>query len=232
MNSSVALIPMPDDPEVPEPMRGRCVYHVRIAYTGDAAEGERLVAPLREAGPVLLEMLRDMPYTESASIHDEPPVPLPFQRETTMLREVSDDVLRTLLEHAGPQAPVPCVVELRHLGGAVAEPPEHPNPVAHRDAPYLLSVVTLLVGITAEDTRGVYEKLFEALEPFSSGAGLNFLGFGANAGENRVRVAYAPTDLERLARLKAGDDPQNLFRLNYNIPRPPMRPRRTDGEPP
>ncbi|KUH39564.1 MULTISPECIES: FAD-binding oxidoreductase [Streptomyces] len=218
MNSSVALIPMPDDPEVPEPMRGRHVYHVRIAYTGGAEEGERLVAPLREAGPVLMEALRDMPYTESASIHDEPPAPVPFQRETTLLREVGDDVVRTLLEHAGPQAPVPCVVELRHLGGAVSAPPERPNSVAHRDAPYLLSVVTLLFGITAEDTRPLYEKLFHALGPFSSGATLNFLGFGANAGEDRVRAAYAPADLERLARLKAVHDPQNLFRLNYNVP--------------
>jgi FAD/FMN-containing dehydrogenase len=218
MNSSVALIPMPDGPEVPEPMRGRHVYHVRIAYTGSAEEGERLVAPLRQAGPVLVEALRDMPYTESASIHDEPPVPVPFQRETALLREVDGGVLRTLLEHAGPQAPVPCVVELRHLGGAVAEPPEHPNSVAHRDAPYLLSVVTLLFGITAEDTRPLYEKLFEALAPVSSGARLNFLGFGANAGEDRVRAAYAPADLERLARLKAVHDPKNLFRLNYNVP--------------
>ncbi|WP_255310878.1 FAD-binding oxidoreductase [Streptomyces viridosporus] len=218
MNSSVALIPVPDDPEVPEPMRGRHVYHVRIAYTGSAEEGERLVAPLREAGPVLVEALRDMPYAESASIHDEPPVPVPFQRETALLREVDDDVLRTLLEHAGPRAPVPCVVELRHLGGAAAEPSEHPNSVAHRDAPYLLSVVTLLFGITAEDTRPLYEKIFEALAPVSSGARLTFLGFGANAGEDRVRAAYAPADLERLTRLKTVHDPQNLFRLNHNIP--------------
>jgi FAD/FMN-containing dehydrogenase len=34
MNSSVALIPFPDDPQVPQPMRGRRVWHVRIAFTG------------------------------------------------------------------------------------------------------------------------------------------------------------------------------------------------------
>ncbi|MDK1471922.1 FAD-binding oxidoreductase [Streptomyces sp. 549] len=218
MNSSVALIPMPDGPEVPEPMRGRHVYHVRIACTAGAEEGEGLVAPLREAGPVLLEALRDMPYAESASIHDEPPFPVPFQRESALLREAGDDVLRALLKHAGPQAPVPCVVELRHLGGAAAEPPERANSVAHRDAPFLLSVVTLLFGGTVEGTRPVYRQLLKALEPYSSGARLNFLGFGANAGEDRVRAAYTPPDLERLARLKAVHDPQNLYRLNYNIP--------------
>ncbi|MFY1675583.1 FAD-binding oxidoreductase [Streptomyces sp. WMMC905] len=218
MNSSVALIPMPDDPEVPEPMRGRHVYHVRVAHTGSAAEGERLVAPLREAGPVLLEALHDMPYAESSAIHDEPPGAVPFQRETALLGEAGDEVLSTLLEHAGPAAPLPAVVELRHLGGALAEPPERPNAVPRTDAPFLLSVVTLLFGATAEETRPMYEKLFGALAPVSRGTSLNFLGFGANAGEDRVRAAYAPADLERLARLKAVHDPGNLFRLNYNIP--------------
>ncbi|WP_436949360.1 FAD-binding oxidoreductase [Streptomyces sp. SudanB52_2052] len=218
MNSSVALVPMPDDPGVPEPLRGRHVHHVRIAHTGSAEEGARLVAPLRDAGPVLIEDLRDMPYTESGCIHDEPPVPVPFQRETWMLREAGDDVLRVLLEHAGPQAPLPVVVELRHLGGALATPPERPNSVAHRDAGYLLSVVTLLSGITEEDTRPMYEQLREALRPVSCGAGLNFLGHGANAGEETIRRAYAPADLDRLAGLKAVHDPGNLFRLNYNIP--------------
>ena len=64
----------------------------------------------------------------------------------------------------------------------------------------------------------LYEKLFEALAPVSSGARLTFLGFGANAGENRVRAPYAPADLERLTRLKTVHDPQNLFRLTYNVP--------------
>ncbi|MFG3392365.1 FAD-binding oxidoreductase [Streptomyces parvus] len=218
MNSSVALIPMPDDSDVPEPMRGRHVYHVRIAYTGSASDGERLVEPLRKAGPVLFEAVWDMPYTESASIHDEPPHPVPFQRETAMLDLLDEDVVRTLLEHAGPQARVPCVVELRHLGGAAARPAQRPNCVAHREAPYLLSVVTLLVQATEDDARPVHRQLFGALKPVSSGAGLNFLGHGANAGAERVRDAYATADFERLARLKSAHDPRNTFRLNHNIP--------------
>lgn len=218
MNSSIALIPMPGDPDVPGPLRGRHVYHVRIAYTGDAADGARLVAPLRKAGPVLLEALADMPYTHSGSIHDEPDVPVPFQRETAMLRAVDDAVARTVLEHAGPQAPVPCVVELRHVGDALAQAPRHPNSVARVHAPYLLSVVTLLYGISADDTRPVYDRLFAALEPVTCGAALNFLGHGPHAREERVRAAYAPAALRRLSRLKAAHDPSNTFRLNYNIP--------------
>ncbi|MFE0178613.1 FAD-binding oxidoreductase [Streptomyces sp. NPDC059002] len=216
MNSSVALIPMPDAPDVPAPMRGRHVYHVRIAFTGAAADGERLVAPLREMGPVLAA-LRDMPYTENASIHEEPPVAVPFLREVALFDELGADALRTILDHAGPTAPLPVVVELRHLGGAFATPPEHPNAVAHRSARYLLSVVTLLVGVGEEDARPLLKRLFEGLAPWSKGTSLNFLGHGENASADRLRAAYAPADLERLVRLKETYDPQNLFRLNYNI---------------
>ncbi|MCF2434865.1 FAD-dependent oxidoreductase [Streptomyces thinghirensis] len=62
MNSSVALIPFPDDPQVPEPMRGRRVWHMRIAFTGSTVDSTRLVEPLRRLGPRLSENLRDMPY--------------------------------------------------------------------------------------------------------------------------------------------------------------------------
>ncbi|MFI6393921.1 hypothetical protein [Nonomuraea sp. NPDC050540] len=74
MNSSVALIPFPDHPSVPEPMPGRYVYHVRIAFTGPLEDGERLVRPLRLIGPRIMETLSEPPYSQSSSIHDDPPV--------------------------------------------------------------------------------------------------------------------------------------------------------------
>lgn len=219
MNSSVALIPFPDDPEVPEPMRGRHIYHVRIAHTGAPQQAQRLLEPLRAAaGPALLEALHEMPYTESASIHDDPPVPVPFLREVALFRDLDPQVITTVLDHAGPRAPLPIVVELRHLGGALAANPQHRNAVSHRDAQYLLSVVVLLFGPTEDDARPLLDQLFEELSPSSSGTSLNFLGHGKNATGKRLEAAYTPADFERLRVLKSTYDPSNLFRSNYNIP--------------
>ncbi|MFI1678187.1 FAD-binding oxidoreductase [Streptomyces sp. NPDC020607] len=218
MNSSVALFPLPDDPQVPEPMRGRHVCHVRVAFTGSAEVGEQLVAPLRQAGPRLLESLRDMPYEQNADIHDDLPVPMPWAADNALLADLDGDTVRTVLEHTGPGAALPAIVELRHLGGALAHRPVHPNAVGHRDARFMLAVVTPLTEDSAADAPAFLERLFKDLEPWTSGRFLNFMGHGDTADQERTRTAYTTDDHKRLTALKADYDPRNIFRLNYNIP--------------
>ncbi|MGW9176873.1 FAD-binding oxidoreductase [Streptomyces decoyicus] len=218
MNSSVALIPFPDDPQVPAPMRGRHVCHVRVAFTGSAEVGERLVDPLRQAGPRLLESLRDMPYEQSADIHDDPPVPMPWAADNALLADPDCDTVRTILKHTGPSTALPAIVELRHLGGALARRPEHPNAVGHRDARFMLAVLTPLTGDSPADANAFLERMFKDLEPWTSGRFLNFMGHGDTADQERTRTAYTTDDHKRLTALKADYDPRNIFRLNYNIP--------------
>jgi hypothetical protein len=46
----------------------------------------------------------------------------------------------------------------------------------------------------------------------------NFLGSSGHGDPARVRKAYEPDDYVQLARLKARHDPDNMFRINHNIP--------------
>ncbi|MET7795557.1 FAD-binding oxidoreductase [Streptomyces decoyicus] len=218
MNSSVALIPFPDDPQVPEPMRGRHVWQVRIAFTGFSEDGERLVEPLRQVGPRLLENLRDMPYEQSADIHDDPPVPMPWAADNAFLADLDGDTVRTILEHIGSGTALPAVVELRHLGGALARRPAHPNAVGQRDARFMMAV---LIALTGESTGGAHAflgRMFKDLEPWTTGRFLNFMGHGDTADQERTHTAYTADDHKRLTALKAEYDPRNVFRHNYNIP--------------
>ncbi len=217
MTSSVALVPFPDVPAVPEPLRGRHVAQVRIAYTGDAETGHRLVEPLREVGPRLMDTLGDMPYTASGSIHNDPAHPIAYTADNAMLSDLDGSALRTVLELAGPGAPVPCIVELRHLGGALSRPPTVGNAVGHRDARYLFSVLSRLDGADASVVRSVHQRLIEALAPWSSGRFLNYM-YGEKPTTEQVRTAYDPDDYRRLTELKGVYDPTNTFRLNHNIP--------------
>ena len=45
-----------------------------------------------------------------------------------------------------------------------------------------------------------------------------YAGFLADEGEERVRAAYPGATWDRLAEVKATYDPENVFRLNQNIP--------------
>lgn len=123
MSSSIQLIHYPDLPVLPEPLRGRFVAHVRIAWCGGRAEGERLVAPLRELGPALVDSLRELPYPECGSIHHEPPMPVAAYDRNTALRELDAAAVDTLLTLAGPEAGAPVILEIRHHGGAYARTP-------------------------------------------------------------------------------------------------------------
>jgi hypothetical protein len=217
MTSSVGMISFPDVPALPPPLRGRYVVHVRIAYSADTlGAGESLVAPLRALGP-FIDTVTEMPYTDIGSIHNDPNVPGTFESGTAMLGELDSDWLRALLDLVGPQAPVPHVVELRHLGGRLAGPSAVDNSVGHRDAKYVINVISRLERAEISEVRPAHERIFAALAPWATGGrALNFMN-----GENDaryVRSAYEPKDYQRLTEIKAVYDPDNLFRLNHNIP--------------
>ncbi|WP_431046384.1 FAD-binding oxidoreductase [Streptomyces sp. P1-3] len=223
LTSSIGLIPMPDLPMVPEPLRGRHIAHVRIAYTGDPAEGERLVAPLRAIGPRLVDSLADMPYSESGAIYNDPTRPHPYRGDNALLSGLAPDSIRAVLDLAGPGAPVGCVVQVRHLGGALGRPPAVPNAVGHRDARFLLSVLSLAEDGQREEVGAAHQRVFDAVAPSTVGRSLNFLyGIGGEDGQDdgqggRARGVYEPGDLRRLRELKAVHDPAGTFRLNYRL---------------
>jgi FAD/FMN-containing dehydrogenase len=201
LTSSIGMLPYPDIPAVPDHLRGRYVARVRIAYTGSAAEGERLVAPLRAAVPPMAGTLGELPYTQAATIFNEPADPHPYTGTNAMLRALDPAVLHAALEITGPDAPVMCVLGLRHLGGAMARPPAVPDAVAHRDAPYLLQVLSLVDG--TDVPRGLHRELMGAAAPWTVGRTPNFR-FGEAARD-------WPIDVPGRAELAAQLDPKGLF---------------------
>jgi FAD/FMN-containing dehydrogenase len=202
LTSSVSMLTYPDLPVLPEHLRGRYVAQVQIAFTGSLAEGQRLVAPLREAVPLLADTLGELPVREAAEIFSEPAEPHPYTGTNALLRELDPAVLHAAFDVTGPDAPVMCVVGLRHLGGALARPPAVPDAVAHRDASYLLGVLSLVDG-TGVPGR-LHRELMSAVSPWTLGRTSNFR-FGEQAAQ-----AW-PIDVPGRAELVAELDPKGLF---------------------
>ena len=118
--TSVAVQRLPALPELPEPLRGAFVLHVRFAHLGPVAEGEALIAPIRAVTTPLLDAVTIMPYTSVGMIHMDPPGPMPYYDRTTALRELSAETMDAFIELTGPGSDCPLAsVEIRALGGAL-----------------------------------------------------------------------------------------------------------------
>ncbi|HEX3591392.1 MAG TPA: FAD-binding oxidoreductase [Pseudonocardiaceae bacterium] len=222
MNSSVALLRFPHDEAVPAELRGRFTVCIRIAYHGATADAEELVRPLRKIAVSVADTTAEMPYQATGAIHSDPVEPFPLCDHNSLLRELDEDAVDALIDVAGPDTSCPLrIVELRHLGGALSRPPEMPNAVGHRGAEFLL--YTAGVASTAEPAQAAvvddYSSLvLERLAGWSTGGvSLNFLG-ATQSTPDLIRSAYEPADFRRLTEVKRAYDPENLFRVNHNIP--------------
>jgi FAD/FMN-containing dehydrogenase len=218
LTSAVLMIEFPPIPEIPELFRGKYLVNVRIAYTGSAEEGERLVQPLRDITAPILDTLGEVPYTEVGAIYNDPTNPMPAYDSGVSLHTLDEGAVDAILSQAGPAAGSPLIYELRQMGGAYAHPPANPSAVGGRDTAYALFAVGVLQPGLEDAVRQAHERLHEAMRPWATGRMLyNFAGV-RDADPERVKLAFSPDDYPRLAKTKATFDPDNVFRINHNIP--------------
>jgi FAD/FMN-containing dehydrogenase len=216
MCTSLAVMRFPDLPFLPEPLRGQCVVALRVAYVGPPEEGERLLAPMRDAAPALEDAVGPLPWTASASIHRDPTDPMPVAQAGSTLRELPAEAVDALLGVAGPDAPLPlAMVELRHLGGAFAREPEAPNAVPARDAAFSLFTLGALAPPVADAVPGALRAVRDALRPWAArGCLLTFLG---EADAEAVSRNWEPAVWARLRAVKAAYDPTEVFRQGHRV---------------
>ncbi|MFC5265016.1 FAD-binding oxidoreductase [Kribbella qitaiheensis] len=216
MISSFAVLRLRALPQLPESLYGEFVVHLRIAYNGTAADGERMVAPLRAVAPALLDTVADMPYTKVASIHNETTEPVPYYERSIMLREFPADALDKLVELAGPDsANTLTMVELRALGGAWDREPAVPNAVATRGLPYVLLGVAGGPVSEEQQLKESVAVLLDGMEPWRGDRRLvNNL---APDEATDAAAIYGPERYKRLAAVKKTYDPTNMFRINHNV---------------
>jgi hypothetical protein len=104
-----------------------------------------------------------------------------------------------------------------HLGGAVSRVPEDATAYSQRAAVHSVNIDAVWLPAEkelAEREPSWARAAYQALAPHELGVYVNFLG---DEGEERVRAAYGQAKYQRLAKIKATYDPENVFRLNQNI---------------
>jgi FAD/FMN-containing dehydrogenase len=186
-------------------------------YIGDPANGERLIAPLRRLGTVAMEQVGIMPYTAVQQLFNESAVPgRRFYVRSNFLDTLSDGLIETLSSSfATTPSPLNAIV-LPAVGGAIARVSPESTAYYHRQARYMMSVIACWTDRSADQENIEWIKTtWAALSPqLPKGVYVSEL---QEEGVDRVRDAYGPA-YARLAALKRQYDPENIFRLNQNIP--------------
>lgn len=210
VNTSVALLRLPDLPFIPEPLRGRNLLHLRFAFPGGADEGERLLAPLRSAAPVYIDDVRELPLKDVGSIHNDPEEGGPDWSFGRSLTGIDQTLVTELLEHLGPESDSPFVAaELRHLGARAAHDTEKTSAVGGRDGVLMLSLIAVDPRQFAAAPT-VAAAVMEAAKPWL--APITNANFGGDlARPSAFDAAWSTEQAEHLRAVRADYDPNHVF---------------------
>ena len=185
-------------------------------YCGDVTEGEEVLKPLRAFSSPLVDMIQPMPFPQMQTLLDGAfPEGNHNYWKSTFLRELSDDAIGVLVEHANRATSPLTGVTIEYYGGAASRVGVFETAFAQRQAQYSVAIVAQWTD-PGESERHIKwaRELSDSISPFSSGAYLlNFLG---EEGEDTIRAAFGP-NYDRLMAVKKKYDPKNFFRLNQNI---------------
>lgn len=219
LTSSIVLMNFPPIPDIPEFLRGQSFVIVRGCYAGPVTEGEQLVQQWREWQAPLIDDFKAMPFADVATISNDPVDPLPGFSSGMWLRELSDDVIESLIGYGAPSGgPPPLVVtEVRHAGGAIARGNGSDAAYGNRVAPHNLQVIAITPSPEVRQmVEGHWQAMRAALTPYGTGGSyLNFLE-GSEAQE-RVGEGFSSEVYGRLRALKARWDPDNVLAYSTHI---------------
>ncbi len=215
LTSEVVLMNFPPIPDLPEPIRGKSFTIVRGCWCGDLEEGRALLDRFRAELPPVADMWHEMPFSEVATISNDPVHPLPALLTGGWLDGIDGGVGRTLAGLTFPVDGPPLLMfsEVRHIGGAVSRGDRATTVLGNRDHEFVWHALGVpMADGMAEGISARLGEIREALADHDTGrAYLNFL----DGEERRARTGDAldGDDVAALRRLKQELDPDDVVRF-------------------
>ena len=207
----------PPMPIFPPEILGKKMCAIFAAWTGDAEEGQKAMAPLKAFGKPSFEIALPMPYTMVQTIQDEnEPWGSRNYWKSAYLKELSPEAIE-IIAARGPTAPAASSsVLVGRFGGAIAAVGEMDTAFPLRDSGFVVQMDSSWADAGDDDENIAWTRdLADALKPHTlDRVYVNFIG---DEGQDRVEKAYGAERYARLVALKDKYDPDNVFNLNQNI---------------
>jgi FAD/FMN-containing dehydrogenase len=210
----------PPEDFIPAELVDRLICFALVTYTGPQSEAEPYINAMIELGPAA-RMVAEMPYADMNSMLDDPPGQRNYWSAEQLGHLPDDAVDAFCAQAAGVLVPSSTQHVLFPQGGAsTREWNDWPTPF--RNAPWVAHPFGVWSDPADDDrSRQWVRDVRAAMRPWATGdVYLNFIG---DEGEDRLAAAYGP-HYQRLARVKAEHDPDNVFHVNHNIKPAPTVP--------
>jgi FAD/FMN-containing dehydrogenase len=207
----------PPLPFLPAEWHGKEIFIFAVCWCGDLEKGKKAIAPLEALGKPIANVIGPNPLAGWQTAFD--PLLAPGSRnywKSHDFTSLTDGLIDTLIEYAGKLPSPECEVFIGNLGGAVNRVPATATAYPHRNIEFVMNVHTRWSD-KAQDKACIAwaRELFDKTAQFATGG--VYVNFMPEDETQRVaKGAYGP-NYERLAKLKAKYDKDNLFRQNQNI---------------
>ena len=198
------------------PTEGGIAAWIAVCHSGDLGKGERLLQPIKDFGPAVIDTIGPTPFGVIQTMFDAgSPQGMRHYWRSSFVRELSDDLIDVLVANA-PDLPLPgSLMLLEHMGGAVGRVGSTDTAFSNRDAQHNVSILSVWLDASKDENNIAWtRRAGDELKKFSTGGG--YVNYMADEGEAAVRATYE-VNLERLIRVKRKYDPTNVFSANQNI---------------
>ena len=190
---------------------------ILACYSGNPAEGEKNVAPIKSFGKPIGDILVRRPYAQLQTLFDASnPKGRRSYWKSEYLPQIEPAFGEKLIKHAARMQSPHSLMILFQVEGALNQQKADYSPAGNRDAHYILNLVgQWLHGDEDAANLAWTRAAWDELKPFSTGG--NYINFQLDdEGPERLEAALGK-NLQRLAEVKARWDPENVFRTNRNI---------------
>jgi hypothetical protein len=215
----IAGLSAPQAPFVPREHQLQPGFALLIASWGSPEEHAELIAPVREALAPLFELVTPIPYAQLQKLFDDGNEWGSHAYEKALyLDDLTDAAIAVFASFVPRKASPLSFVPVLPLRGAYARVGEGDTAFGgSRSTRFAFNIAAICpVPELLPADREWVRAFWEAMRPHSSGAG-SYVNFMTDVEEDRVQASYGAAKYERLARIKAEYDPDNVFHRNANI---------------
>jgi FAD/FMN-containing dehydrogenase len=204
----------------PEAWHGESYAAVAALYAGAADRGGSVLQPLRELGDPIVDFSGRMPYVEAQKVLDEDyPDGWRYYWKSISLDALDDGAIARVVAHAEAAPSDHSTIDVWYHGGAMERVGAAETAFGDRSARFWIAPEANWEDASDDEPNIAWAReVVDDVRRSSGGSGayLNFPGL-LEEGERQIREAFGD-NYERLVALKTAYDPQNLFRVNQNIP--------------